>query len=306
LRLARLGSQAIDGVVLTRLPVRAPPRDDEHIVRRRVRSTWKQALAMVMPAPPDHRRVLLIFGCQRSGTTMLQQTFLDRSRRILILEEHDNRLVGSDPERIKWRPLPDVAAQIRRLPFELVVAKPLVESHRVSQILDVLPTARAIWLLRSYRDVALSNVRKFGLANGFSDIRRVMEGSATDWRRAGASDDTIRTLAYFRGLDLTSLDAAALFWWARNRLFYEQNLERDRRVLLLRYEALLRDPNTCLAQVRDHAGFGHDLGSPVNRIRDKRHPPVARLSAPVEALCAELWSEFAKLDGDGAAARGPF
>jgi hypothetical protein len=261
---------------------------------------------MVMPAPPDRRRVLLIFGCQRSGTTMLQQTFLGRSRRILILGEHDHRLVCADPERIKWRPLPEVAAQIRRLPFELVVAKPLVESHRVLQILDVLPTARAIWLLRSYRHVALSNIRKFGLANGFNDIRRVMEGSAADWRRAGASDYTIRTLADLRRLDLTSLDAAALFWWARNRLFYEQNLQCDRRVLVLRYEALLRDPNGCLARVRDHVGFGHDFGSPVNRIRGKRHPPAAPLSAPVEALCAELWSEFGTLDGDGSAARDPY
>jgi hypothetical protein len=237
---------------------------------------------------------------------MLQQTFLDRSRRILILEEHDKRLVCADPERIKWRPLPDVAAQIRRLPFELVVAKPLVESHRVLQILDVLPTARAIWLLRSYRDVALSNVRKFGLANGFDDIRRVMEGSGTDWRRAGASDYTIGTLADFRRLDLTSLDAAALFWWARNRLFFEQNLQCDRRVLLLRYEALLRDPNTCLARVRDHVGFAHTLGTPGNHIRPNRHLPAAPLSASVEALCAELWLEFGRLDGDGAAARDPF
>jgi hypothetical protein len=56
-------------MVLTRLPVRASARDDEHTVRRRVRSKWKQALAMVVPAPPDRRRVLLIFGCQRSGAT---------------------------------------------------------------------------------------------------------------------------------------------------------------------------------------------------------------------------------------------
>ena len=42
---------------------------------------------------PDERRIVLIFGCQRSGTTMLQQTFLDRSWRVRILEEHDRRLV---------------------------------------------------------------------------------------------------------------------------------------------------------------------------------------------------------------------
>jgi len=234
---------------------------------------------------------------------MLQQTFLDRSRRILILEEHDRRLVGGDPERIQWRPLTEVAAQIRRLPFELVVAKPLVESHRVLQILDVLPTARAVWLLRSYRDVALSNVRKFGAAKGFDDIRRVVEGSVTDWRRAGASDRTVQTLTEFRRLDLTALDAAALFWWVRNRLFYEQNLQSDRRVLLLRYEALIREPETCLARVTEHGGFRRGLRSPAKRVRSNSHNPGSTLSAPVEALCAELWSEFGWLKGDDLAPR---
>ena len=71
-------------------------RDDERLLPRRARSTLKLVARSLRPAPADRRRLVLIFGCQRSGTTMLQQTLLDRSWRVFILEEHDRRLVGAD------------------------------------------------------------------------------------------------------------------------------------------------------------------------------------------------------------------
>ena len=69
-------------------------RDDERLLTRRARSTVKLVARSLYPGAGGRQRVVLIFGCQRSGTTMLQQTLLDRSWRIFILEEHDRRLVG--------------------------------------------------------------------------------------------------------------------------------------------------------------------------------------------------------------------
>ena len=76
------------------LPCRHKDRDEEPLFRRRALALVKRSARSIVRARPDERRVVLIFGCQRSGTTMLQQTFLDRSWRVLILEEHDRRLVG--------------------------------------------------------------------------------------------------------------------------------------------------------------------------------------------------------------------
>src|SRR5215469_17544681 len=105
-------------------------RDEEPLLRRRALTLAKRSARSIVRARPNDRRVVLIFGCQRSGTTMLQQTFLDRSWRVLILEEHDRRLVGPGlgPEETTWQEYRNVMGRIRRLPFEVVAAKPLVES----------------------------------------------------------------------------------------------------------------------------------------------------------------------------------
>src|SRR5262249_34723760 len=129
-------------------------RDNEPLVRRRTMAAVKRGARRIVPARADQRRVLLVFGCQRSGTTMLQQSILDHSWRTVILEEPDRRLViKSAPERLRWDDLELVGPRIAALPFELVVAKPLVESHRVAELLDACGRAQAIWMLRRHTSV---------------------------------------------------------------------------------------------------------------------------------------------------------
>ena len=84
---------------------------------------------------------------------MLQQTMLDRSWRVFILEEHDRRLVEKDaaPDETRWDDVPVVLDRIRRLPFEVVAAKPLVESDRAASLLDATDNASGVWMLRHYR-----------------------------------------------------------------------------------------------------------------------------------------------------------
>ena len=131
-------------------------RDGEGLIARRARSSLKLLVRSLTPAPMGQRRVVLIFGCQRSGTTMLQQTLLDRSWRVFILEEHDRRLIGDHPDPLAtaWEDHGVVLGRIRRLPFEVVAVKPLVESDRATGLIDMAGDARAIWMLRHYLDVA--------------------------------------------------------------------------------------------------------------------------------------------------------
>ncbi len=64
------------------LSSRHKDRDEEPLFRRRARALAKRSARSIIRARPNERHVVLIFGCQRSGTTMLQQTFLDRSWRV--------------------------------------------------------------------------------------------------------------------------------------------------------------------------------------------------------------------------------
>ena len=119
------------------LSSRRQARDEEPLLRRRALGLVKRSARSIVRARPHERRAVLIFGCQRSGTTMLQQTFLDRSWRVLILEEHDRRLIrpGSGAEETSWQEYSTVLGRIRRLPFEVVAAKPLVESASATALM---------------------------------------------------------------------------------------------------------------------------------------------------------------------------
>ena len=157
------------------LPSRHKNRDGEPLFRRRARALVKRSARSIVRARPNERHVVLIFGCQRSGTTMVQQTFLDRSWRILILEEHDRRLVGSgaEPEETTWQDYSTVLGRIRRIPFEVVAAKPLVESASATALMDAADAVKAVWMLRHYPDVARSNVSRFGMDNPYRDLQPI-------------------------------------------------------------------------------------------------------------------------------------
>ena len=224
------------------LPSRHKDRDEEPLFRRRALALAKRSARSIVRARPDERRVVLIFGCQRSGTTMLQQTFLDRSWRVLILEEHDRRLVGPGPEETTWQEYSTVLGRIRRLPFEVVAAKPLVESASATALMDAAGAVKAVWMLRHYPEVARSNVSRFGMDNPYRDLQPIRSRDALDWRYRGATEETWETVTALLNRRLTPFDAAALFWWTRNQLYFDQRLWEDDRIRILRYERACNQP----------------------------------------------------------------
>jgi hypothetical protein len=222
---------------------------------------------------------------------MLQQSLLDRSRQVVVLGERDPKLVQSaDAERLRWKSLPDVSAALAKLPFELVVTKPLVESHRAAELLDALPNPRAIWMLRHYHAVASSNLAKFGAANGHDDLAKLLSASTGEWRAQCSHEVRNQIHALVAG-GVSDLDAAALFWWARNQLYFDQKLCQDPRVRLLRYESVVHNPTGCLESLNDFLGISISAQATQRAIRQSAKQR-AQLQPAVETLCAELLDRF--------------
>lgn len=277
------------------LLLRHRPRDEESLFRRRALALAKRSARSIARARPDERRVVLIFGCQRSGTTMLQQSFLDRSWRVLILEEHDRRLVGpgADPEETAWQEYSTVLRRIRRLPFEVVAAKPLVESASATALMDAAGPVKAVWMLRHYPEVARSNVRRFGLDNPYRDLEPIRARDALDWRYRGASEETHETVTALLDQRLSPFDAAALFWWTRNQLYFDQRLWADDRIRILRYERACNQPDQVIRSLSDHIGVALPLRPIAARVRAQPdRPETAELDPDVERLCRKLWDSF--------------
>ncbi len=226
---------------------------------------------------------------------MLQQTFLDRSWRVLILEEHDQRLVGpgAGPDETDWQDYETVVGRIRRLPFEVVAAKPLVESASATALMDAAGAVKALWMLRHYPEVARSNVNRFGMDNPWGDLQPIRSRDPLDWRYRGATEETWETVNALLNRRLTPLDAAALFWWTRNQLYFDQRLWADNRIRILRYERACNQPGEVVRSLSSHIGLALPPGSIATRVRAQ--PPCVEatgLDPDVERLCRKLWDSF--------------
>jgi hypothetical protein len=161
---------------------------------------------------------------------------------------------------------------------------------------------KALWLLRPYDDVVNSMLVSF--RNQAAQVKRVARDPTSDGCRGrGMSTET---LALVRKLSHPGIDdarAAALQWYFRNILFFEQGLDSDARARVVPCNRL-----TGNAAGECDSAFGF-LGLPYSarfakgihaRSVGRRAP--RDISAPVRIVCDELMSRFEEifpvLDGD--------
>jgi hypothetical protein len=265
----------------------APTRIKDAL-RRHVRRVSKHVYQNIRWRALDRPKVLMIVGCQRSGTALLSRLF-DADRDCRVFGEFSSlSSVGKDG--IRLNPLPDVAAVLSRVPAPLVVMKPLVETQRLRKLLNYFPNAKALFLYRRYADVANSDLSTFGPRNAIDNIRPIAAGDAHNWRSAGATPAVRAHIAQFFSESMNPNDAAALFWYARNQLYYDLELAAHPDVMLCRYEHLATEPSTVMRRIYDFAAVVfQDLShtrqvhsSPVSRSRDLELLPEVR------ALCEQL------------------
>jgi hypothetical protein len=62
------------------------------------------------------------------------------------------------------------------------------------------------------------------------------------WRQEGISDECRREISGLCREDMTAWDATAVFWYMRNRIYFDQKLDRRADILPVWYEALVTEP----------------------------------------------------------------
>jgi hypothetical protein len=226
-----------------------------------------------------------VFACQRSGTSlMLRVFFWDKDT---VVYREGSSLSSKDPKGLELDPLEVVAKKIRANRAPLVILKPIVDSQNARQFLNVMPEAKSIWLYRHYRDVASSNLRKFGERNGIDDIRPIANNDVNNWRSENVSDHTRSIIQTYFSEDMPPNDAAALFWYARNQLFFEQKLDGNSRVLLVRYSDFVTNPTETMSRIYKYLGRpypGDHINREVHGLSVGKGKEVV-LSPEIEDLC---------------------
>ncbi|MCG8650040.1 MAG: sulfotransferase, partial [Pirellulales bacterium] len=235
---------------------------------------------------PGSSKVLWIFGCQRSGTTLLGRV-LERDHRALVMQE-DSILTGTSHGRLRLKALDEVETLIGQVRHPLIVVKPLVESQRAGEILDRFPDSRAIWMHRDVQDVVNSHVKRFKGQRTFLDA--LLGGGEDDWRAQNTSAETREVIAKYHHAEISREDAAALIWIARNRLLFEQDLIDHPRLFVLDYRDLVLHSNDKLQAIYESLDLDFPRSPLAQVIDDKSLNQGSRitLNEEIAQLCDQL------------------
>ena len=227
---------------------------------------------------------VFVFGMQRSGTSMLMNVLHLRRDTEVYDENKESRAFV----RHRLRDLNTIKQLISDSRASYVCFKPIADSHRIDELLEQFPDSRAIWIYRDYKDVANSRLRKFSNVN--RAIRLVCQGlPGGGWFDDGVSDATRKILTSMDVDALTEFDFACLTWWARNRIYIENELWNNDSILLVKYEQLVTSPIGTFDRMLSHLGMPPEPRS----LRHVHQTSIGKNAAPpvnaeVETLCLEL------------------
>ncbi len=248
-----------------------------------------------LPTSNQPQQLLFIIGCQRSGTTLMTRIF-NRDFNTLVYPEHSSLSKQDQLDGLRLNPLPQVEKRIKATRFPLVVLKPLVETQNSCQLLDFFDGSKALWMYRDYRDVALSNLRRFGLQNGIKNLRYIVQEQEDNWRVEKLTPEYRDLVSRYFSEEMNPYDAAALFWIVRNSFFFTQDLAAQPAVRMLRYRDLVTEPLATITAVYNFAQRpfpGDRLVQEVHQTSLGKGQAQIDLSPDIQTLCEEM---LARLD----------
>jgi len=149
--------------------------------------------------------------------------------------------------------------------------------------------------VRDWRDSVHSAVKSFG--NFVPQWSRLARGDSSDWRGRGMAPATRELLAALYRPDASEAEGAAIMWFYRNALFFEQQLGADPRVRVVFYEDLVQHPLHEVAAVYDFLGLPGFNARVASRIhaRSVKHRSPSGIAPAVVSLCDELLARFRAL-----------
>lgn len=233
------------------------------------------------------KRHVFVAGMQRSGTNMIMAT-LDRSLFTDVYHETDPRAFHN----YQMRPVHVIRKLSESSNAPCFVIKCLCELDQVSFFLDQFPESKVLWIVRDFRASALSAIRSF--SNFAPQLHRLSRDKNSDgWRGRGMSDATQQILKDICSQgEIDELNAAAMMWFYRNVLFFEQKLDQQPDTKIVFYEEIVREPEK-IEEIFDFLAL-QDFGPRIIRhIRRSQHPAAESALRPdVEQHCQELYERF--------------
>jgi hypothetical protein len=256
-------------------------------ITRKLRRTRKFAARRAANLAAGARQTpnaVFILGSGRSGTRV-PLVALERSPETITYSEGHSRLFRG--ALLKEDSV--VHDVLRTTPFRTVVLKPICESHRAVEFLTTFPNARVVWIFRDYRDAVNSAAKKWtsALRHVHSLARGDLESAG--WRAGGLTEAKLALVRELCTPDLSLVAAHGIMWDLRNSLFFDLKLHERSDALLVRYEDLVKEPQTYFPELFAFAGSAFDpqfVAGIYDRSVGRDRAP--EMPARIEQLCAEM------------------
>ncbi len=239
---------------------------------------------------------VFVVGSNRSGTQMVCEAIGRSPHGWEYRESEFSIAFNSFYLRADWL----IKRLIRHSPAPVVSFGSILDSQSTDVLLSRFEGAKAIWLYRRYEDAANSSVSQWG--NQLKNlVRWVARGEP---ERLGArgqriSADTVQLFCELFCEDMTNEEGACLYWYMRNRLYFDFNLHRDPRVLLVQYEDTVLNREKAFRRIFGFLGFPYDPkiidGIFASSVGKHPRPSIdPRIQAVCDALKRRLDAQYAE------------
>jgi hypothetical protein len=215
------------------------PKDyDEKLLRRFYK--YSKIIKFYLKKPYKNTTPIFIMGNGRSGTTMMINIF-HRDWRVEALDENDPKIAQNYMLKMD-----KVSNVINFSKASVLVMKPILNSFDAKKILKNYSNAKIIWMVRNYKDMIASSLKKFDTV--VSDYMReyVLYGIGSNWITKGLPAETRRILTSLKTSEFSCQSWMALVWWSVNRTVILDDLIGLDRFYLVNYESLVRSPTFSL------------------------------------------------------------
>lgn len=213
--------------------------------------------------PSQAARIVFVFGCQRSGTTMLR-SFIGFDPRVDDQGEGDPPYFwqGQETDLRYLRLLPDKEIEriASRCRSEVLLIKPLHDSQRAAQLLHRFPGSKGLWIYRHYHEVILSHLTYYrGRYDPLPYLRDLLQLNEASWKAEGLGAEMRSFIEQHRHLATTASAGFALFWLARNSLLFSQKeAQSDLPLATLGYADLVEKAEPALYFLGEYIGLELD------------------------------------------------
>jgi hypothetical protein len=194
-------------------------------------------------------------------------------------------------QRYRLKPYEEIEQIVAKEKAPLLILKTLRENQQANSFLNHFSGSRVIWIYRNYWDVANSSLIKWGERDGIQILTSILNDNASNhWGSESMSDNTRAIVqTYFRE-DMSPVDAIVLYWYTRNILFFELNLDKNPNVFLCKYEKLVTEPDQVMRQIYRFLDYSYPGDHVVRQIHQKsvNRGKHIQISQEIEALCDDL------------------